>query len=721
MAIKRAANGRDAALGVCVGGTSPNYVIGQPGLDPRTVDSPGTPITVAAGASGTMSGQFQFACSFVIDGFETGISPWSETLTITSKKASLSDVPNSADTRCDEKRLYMRYRASSAVAWGAPTWIGGIYDNTTQTATIDIAGDSKYLRSDRKPRGTDVAQPCDAALASPAAAGNVDDGVHLYAWVAKTALGNSVPGPTKSVNVADKATNGKVVVPVPTATGDITGWDLYRSEAGQTDLLKHPVHANVAITVTSVTDDSADSALGAAAPTVDTANVHELSGNFMVPFIRWDSVGVMADYTQVQPAEIGRGEGKPAGVPDDVKVAGQIGKTVRASELALMLCGALGAPTVTAPAGGVWKLVWDSRDAKDVLRALSLWWYNGGTASEMGGQFFWHNMVSQAVLNFQKALGASTFTLAGAGEAMAGVGDWTTGGASYKGCVTTRGVRNDTNTGTLKIKITTAPTGGTFGIKFDTQNSPTWAGDEYTISYDTSTGKVIPGSRCLSDYYEAFDENGLALGFDEDENRLPFEVFFSGDVRDLDLNAICEIPNMAQVAGIGTGKTGFPRRFLRGGRFTSANAFVYLNSGTVEATAAQITLATAKSPYAALGHEARMVNDFDETGDYEATFSLTRRYKDRTFEQLLQRNERFGMRLLLDGPPIQSAPGTFTGYRESVDITVTEAMVKDTKFNAKGSAPTDEVVTIIGVDPDDDSKPFMTVTAYLSEIFPIPA
>lgn len=108
------------------------------------------------------------------------------------------------------------------------------------------------------------------ALASPAAAGNVDNGAHRYLCTYVTADGETQAGVVSSaVTVADKTVNGQVAVSgIPIGGALVTARKLYRTAAGgSTYMLLATIADN---TTTTYTDNIADSALGTGAPTTNT-------------------------------------------------------------------------------------------------------------------------------------------------------------------------------------------------------------------------------------------------------------------------------------------------------------------------------------------------------------------------------------------------------------------------------------------------------------------
>ncbi len=109
-----------------------------------------------------------------------------------------------------------------------------------------------------------------AALISPAAAGNVDNGAHRYVVTFVTAAGETEAGAVSSaVTVSDKTTNGKVALTaIPTGGSLVTSRKIYRTTAGgSTYYLLTTLSDN---STTTYTDNTADSGLGAQAPSTNT-------------------------------------------------------------------------------------------------------------------------------------------------------------------------------------------------------------------------------------------------------------------------------------------------------------------------------------------------------------------------------------------------------------------------------------------------------------------
>jgi uncharacterized phiE125 gp8 family phage protein len=140
---------------------------------------------------------------------------------------------------------------------------------------LTVASLRKHLRLDDEDGEPAPGAPT-VALASPAVAGNVDDGAHRYRVTFVTADGETEGGTiSAAVTVADKTVNGKVeLTAIPTGGAAVTSRELYRTEAGGTDYLALATIADNS--TTTYTDNIADASLGAAAPTTNTTEDPEL-------------------------------------------------------------------------------------------------------------------------------------------------------------------------------------------------------------------------------------------------------------------------------------------------------------------------------------------------------------------------------------------------------------------------------------------------------------
>jgi hypothetical protein len=113
------------------------------------------------------------------------------------------------------------------------------------------------------------------ALADPAVAGLVTDGAHFYAVVFYNGVGNGAQSAVITVTVADKTTNGKVLLQLPIGPTGTTGRKIYRSDAAGAAL---KLLATVADNTTATyLDNIADASLGAAIGTGNVAGATVLS------------------------------------------------------------------------------------------------------------------------------------------------------------------------------------------------------------------------------------------------------------------------------------------------------------------------------------------------------------------------------------------------------------------------------------------------------------
>lgn len=134
---------------------------------------------------------------------------------------------------------------------------------------LTIAEVMEHLRLDAGNQEPPAPPPL-AALVSPAAAGNVDNGTHRYLVVFVTATGKTQAGtPSAAVTVVNKTLNGKVALTdIPLGGSAVTAREIYRTAAnGSTYLLLTTLADN---STTVYTDNLADASLGAGAPSANT-------------------------------------------------------------------------------------------------------------------------------------------------------------------------------------------------------------------------------------------------------------------------------------------------------------------------------------------------------------------------------------------------------------------------------------------------------------------
>lgn len=139
---------------------------------------------------------------------------------------------------------------------------------TEPITTADVLQFCRIDSSNQEPPPAAVT----AALASPVAPGNVDNGAHRYLVTFATNDGETQAGEVSAaVTVADKTVNGQVAVSgIPVGGASVTARKLYRTAAGgSTYMLLATIADN---TTTTYTDNIADASLGAGAPATNTTS-----------------------------------------------------------------------------------------------------------------------------------------------------------------------------------------------------------------------------------------------------------------------------------------------------------------------------------------------------------------------------------------------------------------------------------------------------------------
>jgi uncharacterized phiE125 gp8 family phage protein len=137
------------------------------------------------------------------------------------------------------------------------------------TEPLTVAEVMRHLRIDDGNQEPAPGAPT-VALASPAAAGNVDNGAHRYGVTFVTSSGETQLGVVSSaVTVSDRTVNGKVnLTAIPLGSSAVTSRKIYRTTAGgSTYLLLSTIADN---TTTTYLDNIADASLGAGAPSTNS-------------------------------------------------------------------------------------------------------------------------------------------------------------------------------------------------------------------------------------------------------------------------------------------------------------------------------------------------------------------------------------------------------------------------------------------------------------------
>jgi hypothetical protein len=105
---------------------------------PLGIDGPSSAITTATGAAGVLTGNYKYRVTFVnTDSFESNPSPASATVSPSSDKVELSDIPQSNNPQCVSRNIYRTEAGGSSYYL-----LTNIGDNHTTTYSDNIADSS---------------------------------------------------------------------------------------------------------------------------------------------------------------------------------------------------------------------------------------------------------------------------------------------------------------------------------------------------------------------------------------------------------------------------------------------------------------------------------------------------------------------------------------------------------------------------------------------------
>lgn len=143
------------------------------------------------------------------------------------------------------------------------------------TEPLTVAELKAHLRLDSA-TGEPAPTLLTAALASPAAAGNLENGTHKYLATFVTADGETEAGQAcAAVTVADKTVNGQIALTaIPIGGSAVTARKIYRQFNGTGTFKLQSTIANN--TATTLTDTTANASLGADAPATNTTSDPEI-------------------------------------------------------------------------------------------------------------------------------------------------------------------------------------------------------------------------------------------------------------------------------------------------------------------------------------------------------------------------------------------------------------------------------------------------------------
>lgn len=533
------------------------------------------------------------------------------------------------------------------------------------------------------------------------------------------------------------------VTPVvsPTTHGVVLGRVFYRKiDTGATLEVKR--------LWTNTTDPFSDGVLpgteGTHTPRTGTTGIaaDQTGANYGFQFVRVDNAtDFNRDDTPYKSTEQTGRLGEARGIPGTVKYAHAFNFDVRIGTLVPLLASMTGKPTAIQTAGEptiTYGFPLSDSSADSV--SLSAMYYRGG---DFRPQLFLGLKCSEidlALAGNKQAQGKAKLmgqhdTEAGFGKALAA----NTG--TYASAPVVRGVRSDANayTDSLFVKIQAGPAEasgiGSFTIRAMLAAKGTLApsfGTAVTpkVYYDPTTQRechpAAIGNAAATLQQSAWIElwestTGLAIGFDEGENRKPFEIYFPGDVTLLAAGDIFEISAQQKIPGVYTAAnptgpgddgsyTGQRPRFTFTSRMTPAHVTLTRGPNSAGQTILDAQTATMKigrpaDEVTGLGPEAANPIDVDVYGKFAIGLDIDRRYITREFERLGKSDLRLYAVVQLRGSRITVDPvaGTLSALREEATFTYAQARVDKTNSSLSGDKVISEKITITPEQPDDDT------------------
>jgi len=379
------------------------------------------------------------------------------------------------------------------------------------------------------------------------------------------------------------------------------------------------------------------------------------------------------EFGWVVPTELTGNAGAPAALPGRANRNIELPMSLRTTALIPIMATCMGNPTKAQDgANSAWSYTYTAKDA--TTDAVSMWglFHKGGSTYPL--------MFSRArfgELAFESNGQEMTLTAKGAACLDTEHGMGVVGG-SNSGTYTAHlpvimGDRSDANrlTDTLYVKVSAAPTTGTFKLKVK-YGAGSYSTVETTVYYDTS-------SKNQTAWAELFNDTG-AVGFDECENRSQVLIFFPGDVTGLALDDEFSFPALCQIPGTAAqgGDTTVARTQISGCRFGPAHVKLYQGASSattaVDFESGAFTLARDITPAFTHGPGARNPYDMDVTGYVNFGLEIDRRFDSRTYERLIRTNDRYVMQVLLEAQVI----GGGSTWRESIQMDFPQVRVDKT-------------------------------------------
>lgn len=493
-----------------------------------------------------------------------------------------------------------------------------------------------------------------ADLADPAAPGLITPGVRTYIVRNVNTANKSLPSDPVSVTIVDEGVNGQVELGFAAGPTGTTAREIYRTVADGAEFL---LLTTIADNTTLVfTDNVADGTLGAALPAY---------GNNGLKFLKKVSHTGGPKQDMIDLAELDGAGGPARKLPGMISLPFSMAGVVQAGGAVPIHAAQWGKPTKTTLTAGVYQYDWDPRTSLQTPRSLSFLWYKGSTAVKPYSLYGLFAPKQTYAVSAGQVI-KDTVTFAGIHHGVSGVSEVGAGGETYAGCIVARGRRADAlrDSDALYVKVTSAPSAGTFKAKMKVGTVATYDGPEYTLYYNTTSKRQTMGGVQACDWVEAYDKAGLKLGADTCTNRTPYEILFTGDCTGLQVNDEYIIPVSALIPGTGAAPfSGVAPTFAQDCRLNWADAVLTVDGNRVISIKSfSLALDVPWKPVLVLG--SKVPEDMRRSGKYGNVLTFSRDLLDRSFDDKTFLDSRIASVVTLSGPPI----GT-TIYRKSIRYT----------------------------------------------------
>jgi hypothetical protein len=253
----------------------------------------------------------------------------------------------------------------------------------------------------------------------------------------------------------------------------------------------------------------------------------------------------------------------------------------------------------------------------------------------------------------------------------------------------------------ISLKNTSTPAAGQWTLQTGLGDAPTFS-DTKTADYDTANpdatlhNRMTRGAARLSDKVQ-LSTDGIPLG----KSGRPVGALYAHDVTTMRANDVFKapakhlIPDIGSTPGTADGTySGFDPVKLKANGYTAAHVTITIGGTLFAFNTCDITLTTQKKVKDPLGPEAMVGVDVIRNGDASVMLKLSRDLLDETFQALMQEHQYAVVNIVLEGDPIEIAPGVFSVYKESIVVASNYGRIKSTTRDVSGPGVVAEPIEI---------------------------